>query len=84
MGKILIALSSLLHSKRVHCNAYGKFVIFSLDGGYVVFGELIDGLPILKKIESCGTRSDRGTPTKKVVITDCGEIKDEIELNQKK
>jgi hypothetical protein len=45
---------------------------------------VVDGLPILKKLEACGTRSDRGIPSKKVVVTDCGEIKDETKPEEKK
>jgi len=44
-----------------------------LDGKHTVFGEVVEGLNLLKQIESCGTRS--GTPLKKVTINDCGEIK---------
>jgi peptidylprolyl isomerase len=40
-----------------------------LDGKYVVFGEVTDGLDVVKKIESLGTKS--GQPTGKIVIEDC-------------
>ena len=43
-----------------------------LDGKHVVFGKVIDGLDIVKKIESFGTQS--GAPNKKVVIADCGQL----------
>ncbi|NJL91186.1 MAG: peptidylprolyl isomerase [Coleofasciculaceae cyanobacterium SM2_1_6] len=42
-----------------------------LDGKHVVFGKVISGLEVLQKIEAVGTRS--GTPTKKVVISNCGK-----------
>ncbi len=42
-----------------------------LDGKHVVFGKVISGLEVIEKIEAVGTRS--GTPTKKVVISDCGK-----------
>lgn len=43
-----------------------------LDGKHVVFGEVIDGYEIVKKIESsCGSKS--GSPIQPVVIQDCGE-----------
>jgi peptidylprolyl isomerase len=42
-----------------------------LDGKHVVFGEIVEGLNIVKAIEKCGSES--GKPMKKVVISDCGE-----------
>ena len=46
-----------------------------LNGNHVVFGELVDGDDVLKKIEAVGSRS--GKTTKKLVIEDCGEIASE-------
>jgi len=43
-----------------------------LNGKHTVFGRVVDGLQIVKKIESLGTRS--GAPRAKVVIEDCGEL----------
>ncbi|BAO40543.1 Peptidyl-prolyl cis-trans isomerase [Kluyveromyces marxianus] len=45
-----------------------------LDGKHVVFGEVTDGMSTVKTIESCGTVS--GQPRAKVVIEDCGELKE--------
>ncbi|XP_024223069.1 peptidyl-prolyl cis-trans isomerase E isoform X1 [Bombus vosnesenskii] len=43
-----------------------------LDGKHVVFGHVLSGLDVLKKMEKCGTKT--GTPTQKVVIIACGEL----------
>jgi cyclophilin family peptidyl-prolyl cis-trans isomerase len=43
-----------------------------LDGRHVVFGEVTEGLEIIKKVEGYGT--DSGKPKVPVVVTDCGEI----------
>lgn len=45
-----------------------------LDGKHVVFGKVIDGFPLLKFLESSGSRS--GTPNKIIRIEDCGEIRE--------
>ncbi len=43
-----------------------------LDGKHVVFGEVVDGLDIVKKIETYGSSS--GTPRAKVMIDSCGTL----------
>jgi peptidylprolyl isomerase len=41
-----------------------------LDGKHVVFGRVVDGMDVLKKMEAVG--SDSGKTSKPVVIADCG------------
>lgn len=43
-----------------------------LDNKHVVFGKVIEGYEVVKKIEEVGSQS--GTTSKKVVISDCGEL----------
>merc|ERR1712006_9174 len=45
-----------------------------LDGKHVVFGRVIEGMDVVQKVEAVGSSS--GTPQKKVVVSDSGEIKD--------
>lgn len=43
-----------------------------LDGKHVVFGKVVDGMDVVKKMESYGCQS--GKPSKKVLIADCGAL----------
>ena len=42
-----------------------------LDGKHVVFGKVVDGMDVVRKVESFGSRS--GHTSKKIIISDCGE-----------
>mmetsp|Transcript_52399 Transcript_52399/g.113547 ORF Transcript_52399/g.113547 Transcript_52399/m.113547 type:complete len:347 (+) Transcript_52399:97-1137(+) len=44
-----------------------------LDGKHVVFGRVRDGMDVVHRMEACGQES--GTPTARVVVDDCGELK---------
>ncbi|PKX91765.1 peptidylprolyl isomerase [Aspergillus novofumigatus IBT 16806] len=43
-----------------------------LNGAHVVFGEVEEGMDLVKTIEKLGSSS--GTPKKKVTIADCGQL----------
>jgi len=43
-----------------------------LNGKHVVFGEVIDGMDVVKEMEAQGTRS--GKPQKKVVLAECRQL----------
>jgi len=43
-----------------------------LDGKHVVFGKVVDGYEVVKKIESFGSQS--GKTSKPIVVADCGQL----------
>ena len=43
-----------------------------LDGAHVVFGEVVDGMDVVRKIEALGTRE--GKPKAKIVIANSGTV----------
>jgi peptidylprolyl isomerase len=45
-----------------------------LNGRHVIFGRVLEGMDIVKKVEAQGSNS--GTVFRKVEITDCGELKE--------
>lgn len=44
-----------------------------LNGHHTVFGKVVEGMDVVKKIEALGSQS--GATSKKIVIADCGELK---------
>ncbi len=59
-----------------HTNGSQFFIVTTptpwLDGKHVVFGRVTQGMDIVRKMEACGSNS--GTTSKKVQISDCGEL----------
>ena len=43
-----------------------------LDGKHVVFGEVVEGMDVVKEMEKLG--SPCGKTSKKIVIADCGQL----------
>merc|ERR1712008_124240 len=43
-----------------------------LDGKHVVFGQVVEGMDIVKKVESSGSQS--GKCSKKIIVADCGQM----------
>jgi len=43
-----------------------------LDGKHVVFGQVVDGMDVIDKMEAVGSQS--GKTSQKVTITDCGQL----------
>lgn len=43
-----------------------------LDGKHTVFGQVVEGMDVVKKLEAAGSQS--GQPKEKVTIVDCGEL----------
>lgn len=43
-----------------------------LDGKHVVFGSVVDGMDVVRKMEEIG--SDSGKTAKPVAISDCGQL----------
>eukprot|EP01026_Neomeris_dumetosa_P078548 TRINITY_DN8502_c0_g2_i3.p1 TRINITY_DN8502_c0_g2~~TRINITY_DN8502_c0_g2_i3.p1 ORF type:complete len:356 (+),score=53.95 TRINITY_DN8502_c0_g2_i3:118-1185(+) len=65
-------------------NSSQFFIVFDeaphLDNNHVVFGEVVQGMQIVSRLEGIG--SEDGTPKAEAVITDCGEVQNEDQLRE--
>lgn len=52
-----------------------------LDNKHVVFGRVVEGMTIVKRMEMCGQRS--GKTSKRVTISDCGQLASKLQMAQK-
>ena len=68
---------SLRHRGMLEAAHFIPMVLFNenfpsrLDGKHVVFGRVLQGQDIVRKMESCGT--EEGEPRATIVIADCGQ-----------
>ena len=45
-----------------------------LDGRHVVFGRVLEGMDVVRKVEDTATDKRSGRPLQRVVIQDCGVL----------
>jgi cyclophilin family peptidyl-prolyl cis-trans isomerase len=47
-----------------------------LDGKHVVFGEVVEGMDVVKAVEAVATRPGDDRPVEDCIIADCGQLED--------
>ena len=63
---------SHLQSRRPHRLWQPRQRADHLDGRHVVFGHVVEGMEVVKKIEACGTLT--GATLRPLCIYECGEV----------
>ena len=58
----------------IYCLIFTKIIVTTswLDGKHVVFGKVVEGMDVVKQVESMGT--DSGRPKKTIVVANCGQL----------
>ena len=71
-GALRLACASAVSHRSISQFFITTVVTSWLDGKHVVFGEVEEGMDVVKQIEAAG--SDSGRPKSRVVITSSGEL----------
>jgi peptidyl-prolyl isomerase F (cyclophilin D) len=74
----IISSSGILSMANAGANTNGSQFFLTtvktswLDNRHVVFGQVVEGMDIVKKVESYG--SQHGKTSKKIIVDDCGQL----------
>ena len=77
-ANISLLLSGILSMANAGPNTNGSQFFLTtaktswLDGKHVVFGQVVEGMDVVKKVESYGSQS--GKTSKKIIITNSGQL----------
>ena len=52
-------------------------------GKHVVFGEIVEGMDIIKQLEKLGSREGRVSTSRKSLVRDCGIVDEKAEKVEK-
>jgi cyclophilin family peptidyl-prolyl cis-trans isomerase len=52
-------------------------------GKHVVFGEIVEGMEIIKQLEKLGSREGRVSTSRKSLVRDCGIVDEKAEKAEK-